>query len=43
MIASNGIVDIHSKKQAQEFTMEMTKQKLHETVGFEWGELHNHF
>ncbi|MED2693571.1 hypothetical protein [Bacillus toyonensis] len=43
MIALNGIVDIHSKKQAQEFTMEMTKQMLHETVGFMWGELHNHF
>ncbi|WP_257206729.1 hypothetical protein [Bacillus toyonensis] len=37
MIASNGIVDIHSKKQAQEFTMEMTKQMLHEIVGFKWG------
>jgi len=37
MIASNGIIDIHSKKQAQEFTMEMTKQMLHETVGFKWG------
>ncbi|WP_255258417.1 hypothetical protein [Bacillus toyonensis] len=37
MIASNGIVDIHSKKQAQEFIMEMTKQMLHETVGFMWG------
>ncbi|HHY2675710.1 TPA: hypothetical protein ACV439_003635 [Bacillus toyonensis] len=36
MIASNGIVDIHSKKQAQEFTMEMIKQMLHETVGFKW-------
>lgn len=33
MIAS----DIHSKKQAQEFTIEMTKQMLHETVGFMWG------
>lgn len=37
MIASNGIVDIHSKKQAQEFTMEMTKEMLHETIGFVWG------
>lgn len=37
MIASNGIVDFHSRKQAQEFTMEMTKQMLHETVGFKWG------
>ncbi|WP_274605743.1 hypothetical protein [Bacillus cereus group sp. N11] len=37
MIASNGIVDIHSKKHAQEFTMGMTKQMLHETVGFKWG------
>lgn len=37
MIASNGILVIHSKKQAQEFTMEMTKQMLHETVGFKWG------
>ncbi|WP_257131547.1 hypothetical protein [Bacillus toyonensis] len=36
MIASNGIVDIRSKKQTQEFTMEMTKQMLHETVGFKW-------
>ncbi|EOP17999.1 MULTISPECIES: hypothetical protein [Bacillus] len=39
MIASNGIVDIHSKKQAQEFTMEMTKQMLHETAGFMWGRI----
>lgn len=30
-------LDIHSKKQAQEFTIEMTKQMLHETVGFMWG------
>jgi len=37
MIASNGIVDIHSKKQTQELTMEMTKQMLHESVGFMWG------
>ncbi|MFB5589588.1 hypothetical protein ACE41I_23335 [Bacillus cereus] len=37
MIASNGIVDIHSKKRVQEFTMEMTKQVLHEAVGFMWG------
>ncbi|MEI3894661.1 MULTISPECIES: hypothetical protein [unclassified Bacillus (in: firmicutes)] len=37
MIASNGIVDIHSKKQTQEFTMEMKKEMLHETIGFVWG------
>ena len=37
MIASNEILVIHSKKQAQEFEMEMTKQMLHETVGFKWG------
>ncbi|WP_241675948.1 hypothetical protein [Bacillus wiedmannii] len=37
MIASNGIVDVQTKKQAQVFAMEMTKQMLHETVGFKWG------
>ncbi|MGG0233724.1 hypothetical protein [Bacillus tropicus] len=37
MIVSNGIVDIQTKKQAQEFAIEMTKPVLHETVGFKWG------
>lgn len=37
MITSNEILVIHSKKQAQELKMEMTKQMLHEIVGFKWG------
>ncbi|WP_255295687.1 hypothetical protein [Bacillus cereus] len=36
MIVSNGITDIQTKNQVQEFTMEMTKQVLHEGAGLTW-------
>ncbi|PFF88528.1 hypothetical protein CN338_07380 [Bacillus cereus] len=36
MIVPNGITDIQTKNQAQELTMEMTKQVLHEGAGLTW-------